>query len=146
MHHAYSHHRTEGCQPVPYYVPVCMHCGMPAQACCCASHAPATPQRSYRIHEEVSAAPDAPEKMVLVGGVAPAKGVLEYILIDGAESPSVTLAVTGPDGTIMTIAESPVPAGFQVKEDIAAFEPGTIIKLSVAGCLARLRWLEKFNY
>jgi hypothetical protein len=65
---------------------------------------------------------------------------------EGAATPSVKVAITDPGGTATTVEENPVAAGYHVKEDLAPLAPGTMVKLTITECLARLRWLETFHY
>ncbi len=126
-----------------YYVPVCSWCGLPWHACACWLRR--SPAR-YQMQQEISADPTAADKSVMIGGVAPARVTLEYMPVDGATSPSVSVVLTSPDGTATTINESSIPAGYHVKDDLMPVTPGTMLHLKVNECLARLRWLETFNY
>jgi hypothetical protein len=143
MHSACCHTSQYGHPAMAYYVPVCPWCGLPWHACSCWLHK--SPAR-YQMQQEISADPAAPEKTVMIGGVSPVRARLEYMPVAGATSPSVDVVLTDPDGTATTINESSIPAGYHVKDDLMPLAPGTVMKLKVTECLARLRWLETFHY
>jgi hypothetical protein len=100
----------------------------------------------YQVQQEISADPSGQEKTVMVGGASPVGVTLEYLPVEGAKSPSVKVVLSAPDGTATTIDESSITAGYHVKDDLTPLAPGTLIQLTVTECIARLRWLETFNY
>jgi hypothetical protein len=131
-----------GCVPVPvYYPPCCPACGRPAGACCCQK------TRVLLWPQELAADPTQTTATRIVGGVAEASLVLEYLPPNppGSPDPEVTVELTGDAGT-STTAIKPVPAGFHVKDDFGQVSPGTKLTLTVKNCYARLRWCERVEY
>jgi hypothetical protein len=127
---------------VPVYVPVCSWCGLPLASCGCR----ASVKPTYLLHQEISADPGTAAKPAMIGGVAPASPVLEYMPVDGAVSPEVKVVMKAADGTVTTVGETSVAPGYYVKDDIAPLSPGTMMTLTVTECCARLRWRETIEY
>ncbi len=143
MHSTCCHASLYGYPAMPWYVPVCPWCGLPFQSCACWSRqVPA----GYQVQQEISADPASAEKAVMIGGVSQVRVTLEYMPVEGAAAPSVKVVLTDPDGTATTIDETSVSTGYHVKADMTPLVPGTMVKLTIQECMARLRWLETFNY
>ena len=82
---------------------------------------------------------------VVIGGSDDIEPVLEMLPAPGAVNPEVTLEEM--DTAVTTLFHVvPVPAGYTVKEDLAAVSPGTRLRLTANGCFARLRWCEQIEY
>jgi hypothetical protein len=97
------------------------------------------------VPQEIDADPTSLSKEFVVGGDEEVELVLEYLPIEGAVSPELTVECAGPSGTT-SVHEAAIPAGFHVKDDFAIIAPGTKLKLTVKDCFARLRWSETITY
>jgi len=92
---------------------------------------------------ELSVASGGPDAQALVGSANPVHLSLEYLVDDGASSPSVKVT-TASDGSTSAYEETPPAAGFQVKSDFMTVQPGTKVTLAATEAAARLRWCETF--
>ncbi|MDD5673030.1 MAG: hypothetical protein PHC61_02615 [Chitinivibrionales bacterium] len=128
--------------PVPYYYPVacCTCCGAPLDSCTCEDD-----DVTMQTPQEIDVDPTNTTKEFVVGGRTDANLVLEYLPVDGAPAPELTLDCVDPSGTT-TIHETAIAAGFHVKDDFLEAAPGTKLKLTVKDCFARLRWCESITY
>jgi hypothetical protein len=78
-----------------------------------------------------------------VGGAQPARLSLEYVVDDGAASPTIKVT-TASAGSSSTWEETSPATGYQVKSDFLTVDPGTKVTLDVSETTARLRWCELF--
>jgi hypothetical protein len=115
---------------------VCPFCSKPSHLCHCHD------KSSAMLPEEIAAdtANPAPPA-VLIGGSSEVKLTLEYLPDAGKTTAAVTLAMTSDEGTD-TVELKDIPAGYHVKDNFAAVNPGSTITLKVVDCTARLRWCE----
>ena len=128
--------------PVPYwyyYVPYCSSCGQPLWCCGCGQSG------AMDVPQELAVDPTTTTKELVVGGASDVHLILEYLRVEGAPAPKVTLASAGPSGT-SSFEDAAITAGFHVKDDFAATPPGTKLKLTVTDGFARLRWCERVEY
>ena len=68
---------------------------------------------------------------------------LEYVVDDGATTPSVSVA-TAAGGKYLELEETTPGAGYQVKRDFMTIQPGTKVTIDATETAARLRWCETF--
>lgn len=108
-------------------------CGCPACAC-------GTPMVSPY---ELAVASGDPTAQAFVGGATPVRLSLEYVVDDGASSPSIKVT-TVDDGSTATWEETAPTTGYQVKNDFLNLHPGARITLDATEAAARLRWCETF--
>jgi hypothetical protein len=80
------------------------------------------------------------EDTAWVGGDFDASLTLEYMPVEGATEPFITVDMSQGDSPHWE--ENPVAEGYHVKKDLPAVQPGTEIKITVRQTLARLRWCE----
>ena len=125
-----SHAQTYPCYPaVPPYAG---GCGCPS---CCGT----TMVSPY----ELAVASGGASAQVYVGGTTPVHLSLEYVVDDGASSPSIKVT-TESAGSSSTWEETSPPAGYQVKSDFLNLQPGAKVTLDATEAAARLRWCETF--
>jgi hypothetical protein len=79
----------------------------------------------------------------LVGGLSPARLSLEYVVDDGATSPTIKVTTVSA-GTSSTWEETSPGTGYQMKSDFLTVDPGTKVTLEASETTARLRWCELF--
>jgi hypothetical protein len=97
------------------------------------------------VPQEIAVDPAATTKEIVVGGAGKVDLILEYMPVEGAAVPEVTLESKGPSGTT-SFHETSIAAGYHVKDDFSPAVPGTKLKLTVKDCFARLRWCERMKY
>jgi len=127
--------------PAPWFysVPWCSSCGQPLWYCSCAE------RLTMYVPQEIAVDPAATTKEIVVGGAGKVDLILEYMPVEGAAAPEVTLESKGPSGTT-SFHETSIAAGYHVKDDFSPAVPGTKLKLTVKDCFARLRWCERMKY
>ena len=76
-----------------------------------------------------------------VGGAAPVRLSLEYVVDDAAAAPSIKVTTVSA-GSTSTWEETAPAAGYQVKTDFANLQPGAMVTLEATEAAARLRWCE----
>src|SRR3954453_8502825 len=118
MHHTRNPNYGYGCQPCP--------CGTPMLS-------------PY----ELAVASGGATGQAMVGGGSPSRLSLEYVVDDGAASPTVKVT-TDSAGSSSTWEETTPGTGYQVKSDFLTVEPGTKVTLDATEATARLRWCELF--
>ncbi len=115
----------------------CASCGKPHDECGCAAESTAM------VPQEVVASTTSPTPAAaFVGGISEVRLTLEYLPDAGSTAATVTLTIAGAEGTDTVKLES-IPAGYHVKDDLAAVAPGATLTLKVADCTARVRWCEE---
>ena len=77
----------------------------------------------------------------LVGGMAPARLTVEYLVESGAVSPSVTVTVVS-DGQTSNWSDPNIAVGYHVNDHLAIAKPGAKVTLQAKAATARLRWCE----
>ena len=92
---------------------------------------------------ELAIASGSPAAQAFVGGAARARLSLEYVVDDGASSPTVKVT-TESAGSASTWEETAPASGYQTKSDFMSVEPGTKVTLDATETTARLRWCETF--
>jgi hypothetical protein len=79
----------------------------------------------------------------LVGGADQVSLSVEYLVPNGAQSPSVKISATAPDGTVTDWVAAAPTAGYHVQEAILSVKAGTMVTLTVNAVTARVRWCER---
>jgi hypothetical protein len=118
MHHTHNPYYGYGCQPCP--------CGTPMLS-------------PY----ELAVASGGAAGQAMVGGMSPSRLSLEYVVDDGAASPTIKVT-TESAGSSSTWEETSPATGYQVKSDFLTVDPGTKVTLDASETSARLRWCELF--
>jgi hypothetical protein len=77
----------------------------------------------------------------LVGGRAPARLTVEYLVESGAVSPSVTVTVVS-NGQTTNWTDTNISVGFHVNDHLPVAKPGAKLTLQANAATARLRWCE----
>jgi hypothetical protein len=78
----------------------------------------------------------------MIGGRCDVHLSLEY-LADSTPDPTAAIEVkVTADGTTSSWSESPIPPGYQVKDNFMTVKPGARVAVSVTQALAKLRWCE----
>lgn len=77
----------------------------------------------------------------LVGGNAPVRLTVEYLMQAGGPAASVSVKVTT-DGQTVTWSETAITSGFHVNDLLPPAKPGSTVALDASGALARVRWCE----
>ena len=132
-----SHVQSYPCPPGPYgytVVPVyAAGCGCPTCRC-------GKPMVSPY---ELAVASGGAAAQAFVGGAAPVHISLEYVIDDGASSPSIKVTTVS-EGSTSTWEETAPASGYQVKGDFINLQPGAKVTLDATEATARLRWCETF--
>ncbi|MEK6589203.1 MAG: hypothetical protein AABZ11_00845 [Nitrospinota bacterium] len=120
----------------PYYMPACCPvCSMPYYQCTCKG------EKTMMLPEELTVDASSP-KEAFIGGNEDVNLTLEYMSDGGTPaSRSVKLTITGTGGTTVW-EETNITDGYHVKNDFASIPPGSMVKIEVKNCKARLRWCE----
>jgi len=92
---------------------------------------------------ELALASGGSAAQALVGGAAPARLSLEYVVDDGASSPTIKITTVS-GGATSTWEETSPATGYQMKSGFMSVEPGTTVTLDATETTARLRWCETF--
>jgi hypothetical protein len=92
---------------------------------------------------ELAVASGDPTAQAFVGGATPVHLSLEYVVDDGAASPSIKVTTVA-DGSTSTWEETAPASGYQVKSDFLNLQPGAKVTLDATEAAARLRWCETF--
>jgi hypothetical protein len=92
---------------------------------------------------ELAIASGGATAQAFVGGAAPARLSLEYVVDDGASSPTIKVTTVSA-GSTSTWEETAPASGYQVKSDFMSVQPGTKVTLDATETTARLRWCETF--
>jgi hypothetical protein len=119
-----------GYGPMPTYAPTYGY-----QPCGCPTHM-VSPY-------ELAVASGGASAEAFVGGAAPVHVSLEYVVDDGAATPSIKVTTVS-DGSSSTWEETAPAAGYQVKSDFTTLQPGAKLTLEATEAAARLRWCETF--
>lgn len=123
---------------VPHYYPTpmaefCSSCCKPLHECCC--HSATLVKYPKELFADSFASINDAE--TFIGGESDVTVKLEY-LSDGAATALINVIVDAV--TILTITAP--PAGYHVKKLPLELAPGSLIRLEVTDCRARLRWCE----
>lgn len=119
------------CPPPPCVcVPVVW---VPMPACC----------ETITIPRDLTADAKTATQTSLVGGADQVSLSVEYLVPQGAASPSVKVSATAPDGTISDWSAKTPTAGYHVQEAILSVQAGTTVTLAVKSATARVRWCER---
>ncbi len=78
----------------------------------------------------------------LVGGSQNVSLSIEYLVENGAASPTVKVSLAAPDGTSSDWSDGAPATGYHVQEALLSAKPGTKLTLTVNNVTARLRWCE----
>jgi hypothetical protein len=127
-HDCCSHHH---CPPPCVYVPVVW---VPLPDCCC---------ETITVPRDLTADAKTPTQTSLVGGADPVSLSVEYLVPQGAPSPSVKLSATAPDGTVSDWSVTAPSTGYHVEEAVLSVKAGTLLTLTVKAVTARVRWCER---
>ena len=92
---------------------------------------------------EISVASGGSPAMALVGGATSVRLSLEYLVDDGASSPSIKVTTVS-SGSTSTWEETTPATGYQFKSDFITIQPGSKVTLDATETTARLRWCETF--
>lgn len=119
------------CPPPPcVYVPVVW---VPVPACC----------ETITVPRDLTADAKTATQTSLVGGADQVSLSVEYLVPQGAVSPSVKVSATAPDGTVSDWSAGAPPAGYHVQEAALSVKAGTMVTLTVKSATARVRWCER---
>ena len=119
------------CPPPPcVYVPVVW---VPMPACC----------ETITVPRDLTADAKTATQTSLVGGADQVSLSVEYLVPQGAASPSVKVSATAPDGTISGWSTNTPSAGYHVQEAVLSVQAGTMLTLAVKSATARVRWCER---
>jgi hypothetical protein len=136
--HPSAGHHGYGCQPTGY--PAHGHGGWgPCVVLVCPP--PCGTPYPQRVPHELSVDAESSPRQVLVGGKCDVHLSLEYLADEGDAAPSIEVRVIV-DGTTSTWSESPIPSGYQVRDDFLTVKPGSRVEVTVTQAMARLRWCE----
>jgi 6,7-dimethyl-8-ribityllumazine synthase len=91
--------------------------------------------------EEIAVDATTTTKDALVGGAAPVRLTVEYLVDTGVTDAVVTLTIVT-DGTTTTWTDTSSAVGYHVNDQLAAVKPGSKLTLTVTDALARVRWCE----
>jgi len=92
---------------------------------------------------ELAVASGGASAQAFVGGTTQVRLSLEYVVDDGASSPSIKVTTVSA-GSTSTWEETAPPSGYQVKSDFINLQPGAKVTLDATEAAARLRWCETF--
>ncbi len=90
---------------------------------------------------EIDADTTTPSQDGFVGGAQQVALSLEYLVDDGAASPSVKVT-TASGGSSATWSDDTPATGYTVRQAVLNVGPGTKVTLAVNNAMARLRWCE----
>jgi hypothetical protein len=142
----------------PTYSSICLgtwnpHYGGYHCSCCChenyefpqmwnyhlPAHPSVKPQLMVPFIETID--PAVPKKEIIIGQPTHTTPSLEYMSVEGAAAPTISLKIIGTGGTT-SWEENPVTPGYHIKSDFSALQPGSKIIIEVKEVVARLRWWE----
>jgi hypothetical protein len=106
-------------------------------------HPPIKPQLLIPFIETVD--PAIPKKEVIIGQPTQMPPSLEYMSVEGAVGPTISLKIVSTDGTT-SWEENPVAPGYHMKSDFPVVQPRSKIIIEVKEVVARLRWWETLSY
>jgi hypothetical protein len=89
--------------------------------------------------------PSIQKKEIIIGNPKQVPPILEYMSVEGAAAPVISLKIIGAGGTY-SWTENPVTSGYHIKSDIPVVQPGSKIIIEIKEVVARIRWEELINF
>lgn len=86
--------------------------------------------------------PAVPKKEIILGQKIEGSPILEYMSAEGAAAPAISVKIVK-DSAVTVWNDNAVSAGYHIKTDLPAVQPGSKIIIEVKETIARLRWWEK---
>jgi hypothetical protein len=94
-----------------------------------------------KVPQSIEVQSDASPQSVIIGGASDVSLSLEYLIEEGAASPSVELTAVL-EGTTTTWSATESTPGYHVESALMSAKPGTTVTIAATDAMARLRWCE----